>query len=72
MEVIFMPRVTRESKVFVGNKEFRVDEFIKDNYLFTGDSVNKFFTGIGLTIPRDLRIYVLRELLRERVAETRK
>lgn len=72
MEVIFMPRVTRESKVFVGNKEFRVDDLLKTIIYLPADSVNKFFTGIGLTIPRDLRIYVLRELLRERVAETRK
>lgn len=69
---IFMPRLTRESKVFVGNKEFRVDDLLKTIIYLPADFVYKFFTELGLTIPRELRIYVLRELLRERVAETRK
>ncbi len=67
-----MPRVTRESKIFVGNKEFKVDDLLKTIIYLPADSVNQFFTGIGLTIPREIRIYVLRELLREKVAETRK
>ncbi|MBN2268814.1 MAG: hypothetical protein V3569_00615 [Acholeplasmataceae bacterium] len=67
-----MPRVTRESKIFVGNKEFKVDDLLKTIIYLPADSVNQFFTGMGLTIPREIRIYVLRELLREKVAETRK
>lgn len=67
-----MPRLTRESKVFVGNKEFKVDDLLKTIIYLPAEFVNKFFTGLGLTIPRELRIYVLRELLREKVAETRK
>ena len=67
-----MPRLTRESKVFVGNKELRVDDLLKTIIYLPAKSVNAFFNGLGLTIPRELRIYVLRELLREKVAETRK
>lgn len=67
-----MPRLTRESKIFMGNQEMKVEDALKTVIYLPGEDINLFFHKIGLTIPREIRIYVLKEILRERVAETRK
>lgn len=67
-----MARLTRESNVFIGNKEIKVEEILATIIYLPAEQVKGFFYEIGLTIPRELRIFVLRELLRERVIETRK
>jgi hypothetical protein len=36
------------------------------------ESVKDFFVELGLTLPRELRMFALRETLRVRVIETRK
>jgi hypothetical protein len=67
-----MPRLTRESEILVGNKELKIEEVLKTIIYLPGSKVNSFFMDIGLTIPRELRMFVLRETLREKVIETRK
>lgn len=67
-----MPRLNRESSITVGNKEFIVDDLLKTIIYLPAPQVQNFFSEIGLTIPREIRIYVLREVLREKVIETRK
>lgn len=67
-----MPRLTRESNIVVGNKEFMIEELLKTIIYLPALKVKSFFMEIGLTIPRELRIFVLRENLREKVIETRK
>jgi len=67
-----MPRLTRESNVNVGNKELKIEDLLKTIIYLPAPQVKSFFMEIGLTIPRELRIFVLRETLREKVIETRK
>ena len=67
-----MPRLTRESLVSVGTKELKVDDILKTIIYLPANQVKSFFTEIGLTIPREIRMFVLRENLREKVIETRK
>lgn len=67
-----MPRLTRESLVTVGTKELKVDDILKTIIYLPANQVKSFFTEIGLTIPREIRMFVLRENLREKVIETRK
>ncbi len=67
-----MPRLTRDSQITVGNKEFKVDDLLKTIVYLPAVNVKAFFMEIGLTIPRELRMFVLREVLREKVIETRK
>lgn len=67
-----MPRLTRESLVLVGTKELKVDDILKTIVYLPAMQVKAFFYDIGLTIPRELRMFVLRETLREKVIETRK
>jgi hypothetical protein len=67
-----MPRLNRTSSVTVGNKEFIVEDLLKTIIYLPAPQVQNFFTEIGLTIPREIRMYVLREVLREKVIETRK
>lgn len=67
-----MPRLTRDSQITVGNKEFKVDDLLKTIIYLPAVNVKSFFMEIGLTIPRELRMFVLREVLREKVIETRK
>lgn len=67
-----MPRLTRESLVSVGTKELKVDDILKTIIYLPANQIKSFFTEIGLTIPREIRMFVLRENLREKVIETRK
>ncbi len=67
-----MARLTRESLVVVGNKELKIDDILKTLIYLPANQVKQFFFEIGLTIPRELRMFVLREVLREKVIETRK
>ena len=67
-----MPRLTRESLILVGTKELKVDDILKTIIYLPASQVKAFFTEIGLTIPREIRMFVLRENLREKVIETRK
>jgi hypothetical protein len=67
-----MPRLTRDSQITVGNKEYKVDDLLKTIIYLPAVNVKSFFMEIGLTIPRELRMFVLREVLREKVIETRK
>ncbi len=67
-----MARLTRESMVVVGNKELKIDDILKTLIYLPANQVKQFFFEIGLTIPRELRMFVLREVLREKVIETRK
>jgi hypothetical protein len=67
-----MPRLTRESNIMVGNKEFKVEDLLKTIIYLPAPDVKSYFMDLGLSIPRELRMYVLKENLRERVVETRK
>lgn len=67
-----MPRLNRESLVSLGTKEIKVDEILKTIIYLPAHQVKSFFKEIGLSVPRELRMFVLRESLREKVIETRK
>ncbi len=67
-----MPRLTMESAITVGTKEIQMEEILKTIIYLPAKQIMTFFLEIGLTIPREIRIFVLRETLRERVIETRK
>jgi hypothetical protein len=67
-----MPRLTKDSKVAVGNKDLQIDDILKTIIYLPAQQVKGFFMEIGLKLPRELRMFVLREVLRERVIETRK
>ena len=67
-----MPRLNRESIITVGNKQYVVDDLLKTIIYLPAPQVKTFFQEIGLTIPREIRMYVLKEILREKVIETRK
>jgi hypothetical protein len=67
-----MPRLTRESNIVVGNKEIKIEDILKTIIYLPAAQLNVFFKEINLTIPRELRMFVLREVLREKVIETRK
>jgi len=58
--------------MMIGSKEIAVKEILRTIIYLPATEVRSFFHEIGLTIPRELRIHVLRELLRDRVIETRK
>lgn len=67
-----MARLTRESNVTVGTKDYKIDELLKTIIYLPADQIKTFFIEIGLKVPRELRMFVLREILREKVIETRK
>lgn len=67
-----MPKLTRDSQITVGNKELQIDDVLKTLIFLPTNQIKKYFIDLGLTIPRELRMFVLREVLRERVIETRK
>jgi len=67
-----MPRLSKDSKVAVGNKDLQIDDILKTIIYLPAKQVKDFFMEIGLKLPRELRMFVLREVLRERVIETRK
>ncbi|MBN2299856.1 MAG: hypothetical protein JXC31_01585 [Acholeplasmataceae bacterium] len=67
-----MSRLTRESNVTFGTKEYKIDELLKTIIYLPSDQIKTFFIEIGLKIPRELRMFVLRETLRSKVIETRK
>jgi hypothetical protein len=67
-----MPRLTRDSNIKVGNKEYKVEDLLKTIIYLPDIDIKNYFLELGLTIPRELRMYVLKENLREKVVETRK
>ena len=67
-----MARLTRESMILVGTKEYKIEDLLKTIIYLPANYIKTFFEELGLTIPRELRIFVLREILREKVIETRK
>lgn len=67
-----MPRLTRDSNIKVGNKEYKVEDLLKTIIYLPETDIKNYFMDLGLTIPRELRMYVLKENLREKVVETRK
>ncbi len=67
-----MARLTRESIILVGTKEFKIEDLLKTIIYLPANYVKSFFEELGLTIPRELRIFILREVLREKVIQTRK
>jgi hypothetical protein len=67
-----MSRLTLDSKIKIDKKEMTVEEILKTIIYLPAAQVNSFFKELGLTIPRELRINVLKEILQERVVETRK
>ena len=67
-----MARLTRDSEINLGNKKVKIDDILKTIIYLPAERVKAFFNDIGLNAPRELRMFVLREVLRERVAQTRK
>ncbi len=67
-----MSKFSRDTDVLVGDKQLKIEEILKSIIYLPAEQVLEFFNDIGLTVPRELRIYVLRENLREKVAQTRK
>ena len=62
MEVA-MPRLTRESKITVGNKEFKIEDLLKTIIYLPPVDIKSYFMELGLTVPREL-IFALKENLR--------
>ena len=67
-----MPKLTKDSAIAVGHKELLIDDILKTIIFLPANQIKKYFTDLGLKIPREIRMFVLREVLRERVIETRK
>lgn len=67
-----MPKFTKDTEVLVGKKKLKVGEILSTIIYLPSSQILEFFNSIGLTVPRELRIFVLRENLREKVSETRK
>jgi len=67
-----MSKFSKDTEIQIGESKLKVEELLKTIIYLPADQVLEFFKEIGLNIPRELRIYVLRENLREKVAETRK
>lgn len=67
-----MPRLTRDSNIMVGNKEYKVEDLLKTIIYLPAPKVKSYFKDLGLSIPRELRMFVLKENLREKVVQTRK
>ena len=67
-----MPRLTRDSNVTVGTKDYKIEELLKTIIFLPADQIKTFFMELGLKVPRELRMFVLRESLRGTVIETRK
>ena len=67
-----MSKFSRDTEVLVGSRNLKIEEILQSIIYYPADKVLEFFNGIGLTVPRELRIFVLRENLREKVAETKK
>lgn len=67
-----MPRLNHTDTILLASKKITVQEFIKSLIFLPAETVYNFFKKLGLTFPREARIFVLRENLREKVAETRK
>ncbi len=67
-----MSKFSKETEVLVGSKQLKIEEILKSIIYLPAEQVLEFLKDIGLTVPRELRIYVLRENLRAKVAETRK
>lgn len=67
-----MARLNYESDISIGKKSIKVDEFLKTLIYLPAEEVRTYFTELGLTLPRELRMFALRETLRVRVIETRK
>ena len=66
-----MPKLSKESVIKVGTRDMVIADLIKTLIHLPAEQVVSYFQEIGLTIPRELRIYVLKETLRQRAAETR-
>jgi hypothetical protein len=67
-----MTNLTKESTVKLGSKEIKVADILETIIYLPVEQVKSFFLEINLTIPRELRINILKDILRDRVVETRK
>lgn len=67
-----MSKLTKESLVKVGSKEIKVADILETIIYLPVEQVKRFFLDINLTIPRELRISILKDILKDRVVETRK
>lgn len=66
-----MSRFKKDSKITVLNKERTIQEILDTLIYYPAKNVVEFFKSINLSFPRNLRISVLRETLREQVLSTR-
>ncbi|MDY0277051.1 MAG: hypothetical protein RBQ97_03100 [Acholeplasma sp.] len=66
-----MPKYERDSKITILKKEKNVDEILKTLINYPADQVVAFFQNIGLSFPREIRIAVLRGVLRGPVLKVR-
>jgi hypothetical protein len=67
-----MPKLNRESFIALGNKEMKVEEVLKTIIYLPATQIKTFFHNLGLNVPRELRIGVLKTILKDKVNETRK
>lgn len=67
-----MPRLNHSDTILLTSKKITVQEFIKTLIYLPAEKLNQYFMKLGLKFPRETRIFVLRENLREKVVETRK
>lgn len=66
-----MPRYEKDSTIKILKKEYIVNDLIQPLANYPVENVKEFFNGINLSFPRELRIHVLKETLRQEVLQTR-
>ena len=47
-----MPRLTRDSNVTVGTKDYKIEELLKTIIFLPADQIKTFFMELGLKVPQ--------------------
>ncbi|MDR2822881.1 MAG: hypothetical protein LBV58_05045 [Acholeplasmatales bacterium] len=64
--------ITNDSVITVGGKKQSIQEVIENLIYLPSRTIKEFFDTLNLKVPRETRIFVLREVLREPVIEKRR
>lgn len=67
-----MEKLSIESKIVLNKKTFKIREVVKYLYSMSTDDVVAFFKAISLNMPRRLRMDAIKDVLRDKVKQTRK
>ena len=65
-----MSKLQRESKIVINGKEHSVKDVVERLAFLPSEEFSSFLKGIGLTIPKKLKIAVLKEVLHTPVSKT--